>query len=96
MGLGPYFYLAWFVLVALALLVSVLHLVKKGWRGLGHATATILGALLSWAFISAYIGAVEIPGYTGTVAFAVSLLLGAAGLALLAASCLKLRKPPDA
>lgn len=63
---------------------------------LGHATATILGALLSWAFISAYIGAVEIPGYTGTVAFAVSLLLGAAGLALLAASCLKLRKPPDA
>ena len=92
MKLGLYAYLAWFVVLLVALAVAGIHWVRRQSQGLGSSLAAILGAVLSWGLVSATIGVCEMKDYAGTTAFAVSLLIGFAGLILLAWSCTRLKK----
>lgn len=91
MGLGPQVYMAWFAVVAAAMVVAVIHLVRKP-RSVVLALSATLGALLSWGLVSAYIGACEIDGYAGSKGFAASLAVGNAGLALFVCSCARVRQ----
>ena len=94
MGLGPYVYVGWFVVLLAALVVAVLHLVRGRPQRASSALAAVMGGLLSWLLVSAYIGACEMKDYAGTRAFSVSLVIGMAGLLLLAWSCTRLKNNP--
>ncbi len=95
MGLGPYIYMAWFAVVLGALVMTVIHVARGGFRGVGPALLAITGALLSWAFVSAYIGAVEVDGYVTSGPFAVSLTIGMTGIGLMGWSGLKFKTAAD-
>lgn len=92
MGLGPYLYMGWLVVLLASLAVAGVHLVRERPHKVKSALAALFGGLLSWMLISAYVGAREMKDYAGTLAFWVSLGLGIAGLLLLAWSCTRLKK----
>lgn len=91
MGLGPYIYLVWFVLVLASLAVTGVLLMRRQSRGLRHSLFAVAGALLCWAFVSAYSGACEIPGYIDSMAFAISMAIGLAGIVLFVLGCRALK-----
>ena len=91
MGLGLYVCLAWFTLVLASLAIAGLHLARRRFEGVAASLAAVMGALLCFGFVSAYIGVCERSGYAGSRPFMVSVALGIAGLVLFALSCLQLR-----
>ena len=94
MGLGPYIYLLWSALVLASLIVAGIHLARRQYHGIRHALGAVIGALLTWAFVSAYAGACEITGYIGSMAFTISIAVGMAGIVLFVLGCRALRSRP--
>jgi hypothetical protein len=94
MRFGPYIYLIWFGILIIALVAAVLHLLGGRRQAVVNALMAIAGAVLSWAFVSAYIGACEIDAYATSRAFVASLMIGAMGLGLFVLSCIRLRRSP--
>jgi len=92
MGWGPWVYMIWCAVMLASLAVAALHVWRRRSRGVGPALTAVVGALLSWWLVSAYIGACEIDRYAASAAFPASLIVGLAGLALVARSCMGLRK----
>ena len=84
-------YIVWFMLVFASYVVAAIHIVRLRSRGVVPALAVHIGALLCFAFVSAYIGVYEIRGYTRSIAFAVSLAIGFAGVGMIVWSCRRLK-----
>lgn len=91
--MGVYVYMVWFSVVFASFVVAGIHLGRRRLKGLVFAFAAVIGSLLTWAFVSAWIGVLEIDGYEGSMAFMISIAVGAAGVAFLVLSCLGLRRP---
>ena len=85
-------YLAWFGLLIASIVVAILIISKRGAAGVGWASCTILGALLSWAWPSAVIGLYEIDDYASSAGFMISLAIGVVGIAMFGIGCLDLRR----
>lgn len=94
MGLGPFFYLMWFAIMLASLVVAVMHLFRSQRYSWLFAVTAVTGGLMSWALISAYIGAEELKGYVGSWAFYIPVGIGVFGLALFAHSFSRLRRVP--
>jgi hypothetical protein len=94
MGLGPYIYLLWSALVLASLIVAGIHLARRQRHGIQHALGGVIGALSTWAFVSAYAGACEMTDYVGSMAFAISIGVGIAGITLFILGCSALKSRP--
>jgi len=94
MGLGPLVYLMWFAVMLASLVIAVMHLIRSQRHCWWFALSAVIGGLLSWALIFAYIGAEELKGYIGSWAFYTPVAIGVFGLVLFAYSFLQLRQAP--
>lgn len=65
---------------------------QRGRKGIIWAAITILGALLTFAFVSVVIGFLEIEGYSKTSGFVFTFGVGVAGLVLFGWGVTKLRR----
>jgi len=92
MELGPVVYILWLVVLLASLIIAGVHISRKKLHGLTRAATLVFGALMTWALVSAYIGAQEIDNYSRSKPFAWSLAIGAAGVVLLVASVLRIKK----
>jgi predicted MFS family arabinose efflux permease len=96
MSLGPFIVITWFALVISSLIIAITHLVKRKAKGILLALASTVGAIFMGAFVSAWIGSKEVVNYTQEFSFQMSVIIGAAGLALFAWSCFRLKTTPAA
>ena len=88
MSLGPCMYAGWFGILIASQLLAGRHMNRSGTAGVIRGFVGIIGAFLCWAFVSAYCGVMEMPGYVSSRAFDVSIGLGVFGLILFLQSCL--------
>jgi hypothetical protein len=65
---------------------------QRGRKGLIWAGITILGAALTYAFVSVVLGFLELEGYSKSITFVYTVGVGVAGLALFGWGVTKLRR----
>jgi len=87
MNIGPLIYTGWFAILIASEVIADAHITRRGSRGCIAGFLGIIGAFLSWAFISAYSRAAEIPDYMQSESFALLLGIGCTGIILFLASC---------
>lgn len=92
MSLGPCIYAGWFGVLIASQFIAGSHMNRSGVFGVVKGFMGIIGAFLCWAFISAYCGAIELPGYIHSKAFNVSVATGILGFLFFLLSCLTLKK----
>ncbi len=91
MGLGPQLYMVWFVVLLFSWVSAGIHVKHRQSNGIRLSLASVLGGLMSWTLVSAYIGWCEIDGYARSAGFALSLMIGIAGILFVTLSGLKLK-----
>jgi hypothetical protein len=85
-------YALWCALLVAALVVAGLLMARRGLAGAGWGAVTLLGGLLTWAFVSAVIGLQELTAYCTRPAFFISLGVGTLGVFLFGLGCCRLRR----
>ncbi len=91
MGLGPQVYMVWFVVLLSSWASAGIHIKRRQSNGIRLSVASVFGGLMAWTLVSAYIGVCELDGYARSTGFAVSLVIGIAGILLVTWSGLKLK-----
>ncbi len=84
----------WFGLMLGTVVVAAFLVYRKRWPGAGWGLVTILGGLLTFAFVSAVVGLYEVPSYYTQSAFYVSLGIGVVGAGLVGGGVSRLRTKP--
>ena len=85
-------YALWCALLVAALVVAGLLMARRGLAGAGWGAVTLLGGFLTWAFVSAVIGLLELTAYHTRPAFSISLGIGTLGVVLFGLGCCRLRR----
>ena len=72
--------------------VTGILIARNGLTGAGWGVVTIVGGILTWAFVSAVIGLFELTAYQTHPAFFISLGIGTLGVLFFGLGCFRLRR----
>lgn len=82
----------WFMFMLLAVVLAGGIVLQRKRRGIGWAALTLIGAGLTFAFVSVVVGFLEMEDYSKSIGFVFTVGVGVAGLFLFGAGVTRLRR----